>query len=295
MKSAAFVVHSAVFIPSSPSRAEPSFQLFLPEQPLQPNLPADLSSFQDQHSSFPSNNMANYTKNINPFWAVTSCLAVWFLFVHAPAFWKQRQILQIRDILLGLHIVAAGTIYMTCLHNCVVTPFMSPTAFFLHTWVGRVGLVSGVISFATGAYMAWSRLTTDPTVVGGVTLGFSIPITIGGILQILCEVKGYQAIREYREIHTQLSSTKATSSSTTSDKLKQQQHDALCQHIGWMINLFVMACSIPAGIRLASLIAGTEDGILPTVLIIAIIFALQSIGSRFYAKMMKTMPKSKSL
>eukprot|EP00978_Attheya_sp_CCMP212_P002037 scaffold4181_cov31-Attheya_sp.AAC.2 len=74
--------------------------------------------------------------------------------------------------------------------------------------------------------------------------------------------------------------------------LEEQKEAALKTHIGYMLNLFVMACSIPAGIRLAGSIAGSEDGLLPTILIIAIVFGLQSIANRYMHKIFPAPPSS---
>jgi hypothetical protein len=225
-----------------------------------------------------------FAKNLNLFWGITTALAVWFLFWHSPIFWKQRHILTIpRDVVLAIHIVTAGTIYMACAHNCLVTPSLHPMARACHTWVGRLGLISGIVSFSLGAYIAWSRLTSDPSVVGGTTLSFAIPITIGGILQLICEVKGFRAIREFKQIRIQLAENSSLGEITS---LQERQRAALVKHIGYMLSLFVMACSIPAGIRLAERITGRKDGMILTAVILGIIFGLNAIGSRYGDKML---------
>ncbi|CAB9501238.1 expressed unknown protein [Seminavis robusta] len=290
-----FIVQSSLVFPSRLSSSEsnsPLVQAFLSPQD-DPPAPLIVDGISRGGSSTPGqiiSTMFSFVcgKNVNLFWIATSCLAVWFLFWHTPIFWKQRQVIQIRDALLAVHIVGAGTIYMACVHNCLVTPSLSSTAKFSHTWIGRLGLVSGVVSFVLGAYLAWSRLTSDPTTVGGTTLGFAIPITIGGLLQILSEVKGFRAIREYKRIRQQL---EATTSLTDMKELEEKKYAAICTHIGWMVSLFVMACSVPAGMRLASTIAGREDGVLATVLIFSIIFVLSAIATRYVEHMMPKSPK----
>jgi hypothetical protein len=148
----------------------------------------------------------NLFKNFNPYWGAVTGLAFWFLLWHTPTFWKNRHIS--RDLVLAVYIVAAGTIYLACVHNCLITPSLHPIAKISHTWIGRLGLLSGIVSFSLGFFLAWSRLALlgssstddDAVVVGSTTLGFSIPITIGGILQIVCEVQGFRAIRKFKRI-----------------------------------------------------------------------------------------------
>ena len=70
------------------------------------------------------------------------------------------------------------------------------------------------------------------------------------------------------------------------DSLEEKKYKALCNHVGWMLNLFVMACSIPAGIRLAQTITGQDDGMIVTAAILVIIFGLNSIAIRYVNKMM---------
>jgi hypothetical protein len=248
----------------------------------------------------------NLFKNFNPYWGAVTGLACWFLLWHTPTFWKNRRIS--RDIVLAVHIVAAGTIYLACAHNCLITPSLHPIAKISHTWIGRLGLLSGVVSFSLGLFLAWSRLALmgsasstgcDASVVGSTTLGFAIPITIGGILQIMCEVQGFRAIRKFKRLkqHLEEASRPSNSSNTTMDQeekksLEEQKEAALKTHIGYMLSLFVMACSIPAGIRLSGSIAGSEDGLLPTIMIIAIVFALHSIANRYMGKMIPSLPSS---
>jgi hypothetical protein len=270
----AFVAQSTLLLPP---RSLPS-EYKLPVEPFLVTQEQPFSQLEQINTS-----TMGFAKNLNLFWGTTTALAVWFLFWHAPIFWKQRHILKIpRDIVLAIHIITAGTVYMACTHNCLVTPSLHPVARFCHTWIGRLGLISGIVSFSLGAYLAWSRLTNDPSVIGGTTLGFAIPITIGGILQLICEVKGFRAIREFKQIRIQL---EESSSLDELKSLQERQRAALCSHIGYMLSLFVMACSIPAGIRLAEKITGRNDGMILAAAILVIIFGLNAIVSRYVNKM----------
>jgi hypothetical protein len=237
-------------------------------------------------------------KNVNLPWVAATCLAMWFLFIHTPPFWKQRKLLT-RDVLLATHIIAAGCIYLACAHNCMFTPsftvFGKPSK-LMHTWVGRIGLIAGIISFSLGAYLAWSRYGLET--VGGTTLAFALPITIGGIAQLSAQYYGYIAIRQYKSIaqevqnkirHTDenlLTKEHKDDSDHDLNRLRVAQRSALRKHVGNMVSLFVSACGIPAGIRLAELVTGGNDGIATVAAILLVIGVLSWIGIRYMNIMM---------
>jgi hypothetical protein len=237
--------------------------------------------------------------NLNLPWVAATSLAVWFLFIHTPPFWAHRKLLA-RDSLLAIHIVAAGTIYMACAHNCLFTPSSSTVfgvrAKFRHEWIGRLGLMAGVVSFTLGAFLSWSRL--GKVGEGGTTLGFALPITIGGILQLNSQYNGFIAIRRYKKLSQDIRAlTNGGKNDRTSNEqqpqraneledLQVEQRKALRLHIGHMIGLFVSACGIPAGIRLAELATGRKDGMATTIAIFSVIGVLNMIANR-YMRMMK--------
>jgi hypothetical protein len=248
-------------------------------------------------STTPTSSMtlSGLTKNFNVYWVAATSLAVWFLGVHAPIFWMQRQLAR-RDVLLAVHIVAAGTVYAACAHNCLLTPSVSLwrgstwTCRGLHTWMGRLGMVAGTISFVVGAFLAWSRL--GYTGVGGTTLAFSLPITIGGIAQLQAQYSGYTAIRRYQHLKHEIAQKVSTLDSHSTNKTPQEiqdlaieQRKALRLHIGNMITLFAAACGIPAGIRLAELITGGRGGISTVLAILVMIGVLQALGVWYMAAM----------
>lgn len=103
----------------------------------------------------------------------------------------------------------------------------------------------------------------------------------------MCEVQGFRAIRRFKSLKQRL---EKAMNQDEKESLEEQKEAALKTHIGYMLNLFVMACSIPAGIRLAGCIAGSEDGLLPTILIVAIVFVLQSIANRYLQKLFSSLP-----
>lgn len=237
----------------------------------------------------------NVSKNVNLSWIAATGLAVWFLFWHAPVFWKNRHILQTpRDVVLAVHIVAAGIVYLACAHNCLVTPSVHPLAKVSHTWIGRLGLLTGIIGFSLGTYLTWSRLTMGggaEAVEGSTTLGFSIPITIGGILQIICELRGFRAIRHYKSLRTMIEQLQLTGRSTCDygdelRKLREAQDGALRSHIDNMLSLFVMACGIPAGIRLAGVLSFGDEGVIGILAIGGVVYGLYTLRGRYINKMM---------
>lgn len=192
-------------------------------------------------------------------WILATGLAVWFLFFHTPPFWKHRHLLQ-TDLILVVHICAASTIYLACVHNCLCTPG-GGDHLQQHTWVGRVGMVSGIVSFVLGVWMSWTRLGQSTTV------SFSLPITIGGLLQINAQYRGYVAIREYKE------------KKLAGDCSGPEQQALLRSHIGNMVSLFIMACGIPAALRLSEALAPNET--LAVFGLVAIIVGFQSLASKY--------------
>lgn len=176
-------------------------------------------------------------KNLNLYWAAVTGLAVWFLFVHAPIFLTLGK--RWKDVPLIFHLMGAGGVYVACIHNTLITPSWSK---LLHVFVGRVGLLLGFWGFGWGMYMSWWR--------AGVELSASIPLTVGGVLQVISQVMGYQAIQQYQRLNKQLESLPPDVTPETVVSLQSQRSGYLKSHIGSMLGLFVQACSIPAALRL---------------------------------------------
>jgi len=81
-------------------------------------------------------------------------------------------------------------------HNTLFTPSVfGGAARPYHVFIGRVGLILGVLGFTFGAYLAWCPVED---------YSFSIPITIGGILQVNAQRIGYAAIQEYKALAKRL-------------------------------------------------------------------------------------------
>lgn len=148
----------------------------------------------------------------------------------------------------------------------------------MHTWVGRAGLILGLWGFGWGAWLSWGR--------PNVNRSFSIPITIGGVLQLICETMGYYAIRNYKAVGAQLKSMPPNTPPDVVEELKATQNGHLRTHIGYMLGLFVQACSIPALIRFTHEIGGVP-------LLVAAIVGLNAI-IYFYTQYFFTRIRDKS-
>lgn len=145
-------------------------------------------------------------------------------------------------------------------------------------------MIAGVIGFLLGLYCAWSP--TRP----GHDQGFAIGITIGGAMQIMAQAVGYVSIRKYQRLKREVddltsfvaseggsgdeiyygsldedgNGTSAAmvqmqqSPSTKLEQLTLERDDALKMHIKSMLGLFVVACGVPASIRIAESVAFLE-------------------------------------
>ena len=175
-------------------------------------------------------------------WAAATSLCIYFLFIYAPKHLVSRK----TDIppLLLIHLIGAYSIYLACVHNILITPrCFNGRARPFHVWIGRFGLILGVMGFVSGVIVTW--VVNDYTQ----NMGFSIGITIGGILQMYLQVSGYVSIRHFKKIREQI----LTSEYKNKEELyalEDKQDTHLIRHISSMINLFVFACGVPAIMRL---------------------------------------------
>ena len=131
-----------------------------------------------------------------------------------------------------------------CTHNTLLTPStFKGAARKFHLWIGRIGLLLGVMGFVTGAILVW--FIYDYTE----NWGFSIGITFGGIQQMISQYKGYEAIRSFQNVKVQIESGEYNKEELIA--LQDEQDKQLSIHIENMVALFVMACGIPALIRIS--------------------------------------------
>ena len=188
-------------------------------------------------------------KNLTLYWALASSIAIWFLFIHAPEFIIRRK--AYADFPLATHLIGAYSIYLACMFNTLLTPStLNGKARLWHVWIGRAGMVSGLTSFGFGLYCAWwpYRPIRPP-------LGFSIGITIGGIAQIATQRAGYRAIKRFQVLKAKLKEAEeGKAGNEEMEELKTQQNLALRKHVYNMVTLFVSACGIPAGLRMAEML-----------------------------------------
>jgi hypothetical protein len=114
-------------------------------------------------------------------------------------------------------------------------------------------------------------------------LGFSIGITIGGVAQIATQCAGYVAIQKYQQIKLQLERYTSNKQHDDDDddlpvkELRRKSQVALKTHAYNMVFLFVAACGIPAGLRIADMLP-VSWGIART---IGIITLLELMGKPF--------------
>src|SRR3569623_1096147 len=171
---------------------------------------------------------------LNPYWIVASSLAVWFLFVHSPPILLQPRTLE--RPLFVVHLVGAYLVYIACILNTGRKPWSSLTS---HVLIGQIGMIAGVIGFVGGLLYVILHFHE-------IDIGFSIPITIGGLLQMNLQYQGYKAIQKYRQVKVQL----ITATKEDALVLQEQRNDYLRTHISCMIALFCMGCGVPAAMRL---------------------------------------------
>mmetsp|Transcript_21123 Transcript_21123/g.38218 ORF Transcript_21123/g.38218 Transcript_21123/m.38218 type:complete len:237 (+) Transcript_21123:40-750(+) len=209
----------------------------------------------------------------NTSWVVATCLCVWFLCIHAPVALAAKHYIQ---PLLYLHLVGAYSIYIACVHNTIMTPSaLDGAARPFHIWIGRSGLVLGVIGFITGFVLVWFIYDFTQN------LGWSIGITSGGIAQMQLEFMGYRAIRRFQKIKAQIGACKYTNEEELI-ALQDEQDAQLKIHVQSMINLFVLACGIPALMRICEAISYTY---LPILLII--VYCLSYLMARTFLEKIK--------
>lgn len=203
-------------------------------------------------------------KNLNVYWLFASGLCVWFLFIHTPI-WLSSRMGKLLDFPFVFHLIGVVCIYTACVINSLITPSWNKS---IHVWVGRVGLVCGYVGFALGAYITWGRPGVDPS--------FGIPITMGGIAQMYCQIFGYRAIKKYQQVKLKIDNLPLDTSTGAVKALEEERIAHLMTHVGYMLGLFVCACGIPAAMR----IVGDDSGLVALLTAIAAL----NILTIFYTK-----------
>jgi len=220
-----------------------------------------------------SSSRCNVPPNLNISWVISTGLCFWFLWIHAPVVLSAKDYI---EPLLYIHLVGAYSIYMACAHNTLLTPSsLGGAARPFHVWIGRGGLLLGVIGFLTGAVLTW--FIYDYTQ----SWGFSIGITYGGLEQMRAQFSGYRAIRRFQKVKAQIDACEYVDNEELC-ALQDEQDEHLGNHVEYMINLFLLACGIPAMIRIVEPIGFIY---LPIFIIIA--FCLRSLMIRSFLQKIK--------
>jgi hypothetical protein len=202
-----------------------------------------------------------FVKTLNVYWVSVTAVMVWFLFVHSPPYlWKRAHKDGSLDIPFALHLMGAYSISLACIVNALFTPStLNGAAKPYHVWIGRFGMIAGIIAFLLGSYCSWwpwRRYLPERS--------FAIAITGGGVFQVWFQFVGYRAIRRYQTLKAQIEDLRTAkeqngvpSSTNTElnsggmlDALEEEKRKALSTHIGSMIALLVIGCGGPAFIRL---------------------------------------------
>jgi hypothetical protein len=230
-------------------------------------------------------------QRVTIFWVAGTGLALWLFLIHGPTTQHDRPVRQ--DPLLLIHILGAASIYFACIHNSLLTPSLGSFVRFCHVNLGRAGFVMGVASFITGFILSVTRIrVTNPR----------FPIRIAtGAFQMYAQYQGYQAIQRYRDLKRQeeLLLSRGSDETPRSDEasvtcylrltesteftsiartvLADQKEEAIRQHISAMIPLFVLACGIPAIIRVS-------ESISDRVVVLLAFVGFMQLVSMFYTK-----------
>lgn len=217
--------------------------------------------------------------NLSIYWVFATSIACWFLFLHSPPFIIRRKVFQ--DFPLAAHMVGAYTIYLTCIFNTMFTPSsLHGKARPFHVWIGRIGMVMGLISFALGLFCAWwpYRQVRPP-------FAFSFGVTIGGLAQIAAQRRGYRAIRRFRTLKAEVEEKEKMGLKREElDELKQAKESALRNHIYNMVALFVAACGIPAGLRLSEFLPSSLEAVGLIVIIVSFQAVIKPFGDTYVTK-----------
>ena len=130
-------------------------------------------SLQDTEALFPSNDneiklfQMGLPKNLSIYWSISTVLAFWFLFIHAPPLLIKRD--AIRDAPFMLHLFGAYSVYLGCVFNALLTPStIGGKARPWHIGVGRFAMIGGLFGIVFGYWKSWIPFGATP-------MSFAIP------------------------------------------------------------------------------------------------------------------------
>lgn len=185
-------------------------------------------------------------KNLSIYWVASLALAAWLFFVHAPPLLIKIGL--IHRPLLMLHLLGVFSIYGGCLFNTLFTPSsLNGRARAYHVLVGRIAMVGGVFGALSGAWLTWVPF-------GNTSMSFAIPITVGGVAQLITQVIGYIYIKKFQRLKAEIAAfQEQNATKEVPEDLQREKDNALRVHIMCMVLLLTAACGNPASIRLAAL------------------------------------------
>ena len=213
--------------------------------------------------------MKSLLKNINIYWLGATILAIWFLFIHSPPILIERQVFH--DLPFLTHLIGAYSLYLACIFNTLFTPStLNGKSRYLHVYMGRLSLIAGMIGFMYGLFCSWWPWRETPDI------GFAIGVSFGGLFQVVFQIRGYLAIRKYKELQAQL---ERSGENNDRETLIAEKNRALEIHIRSMLGVFLAACGIPAIMRLLGLFSW--GGALLPVMIGLVIYCISPYSNIF--------------
>ncbi|KAI8895919.1 hypothetical protein BC833DRAFT_599592 [Globomyces pollinis-pini] len=134
--------------------------------------------------------------NFNIYFLLMTILCLWFtigrgipFMINAENYGSPKI-----DWVVGFHLVNAFVTVWIMIWNLFHTPSHGPNYRMIHKILGRCSMVTGIISTLFGVIVVWfTQELGNP--VDKERIGFSIGITIGGVLQVGAQIRGFIAIR----------------------------------------------------------------------------------------------------
>ena len=171
--------------------------------------------------------------NLNVYWiGTTGLLASWFTIGinNLPPE-------SIKNTNVRIHLFGSA---MTCL-ACAINIYASPNTYkpknkILHTYIGRIGVISSVIGMSAGLHRIYS-LYKETKEINGQMIGLSV----AGISQIYCTIKLAYNIKKAKEL--QLIENK-------SDEIKNKIKKYYSNHIEFAHMLYFGSCIGPFWVRI---------------------------------------------
>mmetsp|Transcript_2868 Transcript_2868/g.6579 ORF Transcript_2868/g.6579 Transcript_2868/m.6579 type:complete len:247 (-) Transcript_2868:90-830(-) len=176
-------------------------------------------------------NVPVWRGNLNAYWILGTALGLWFLFVHTPLVLSTR----IWDISFMLHLGVTAVLYLACMWNTFHTPSHGTRYKVLHVWFGRIAVLMNIVGLGSGFLKLYVIGSSQPGKPYGGT--FALGMTISGFLNIGVLCSGMISIFLWRH-----------------EEDPARRKSLLGLHQACMIGVFLVACGIPASIRLGEVL-----------------------------------------